>query len=101
MDFENDPLLDFPVQDSTYTFQPQMPVGVFYSQEVISMGLQEPLPPDLMIEDLYVSHRFISTETDEELDISYTSKNSTRYVQDPFVMLEKEMLIGVDDAIDT
>jgi hypothetical protein len=52
MDFEGDPLLDFPMPESTFAFQPQMPTGDFFSQEIISMGLQEPLPPDEMIADL-------------------------------------------------
>jgi hypothetical protein len=52
MDFESDPLLNFPISDSTFTFQPQIPTGDFFSQEIISMGLQEPLPPDEMIADL-------------------------------------------------
>jgi hypothetical protein len=52
MDFDEDALLDFPIPESAYTFQPQIPNGDFFSQEVISLGLQEPLPPDEMIDEL-------------------------------------------------
>jgi hypothetical protein len=31
---------------------PALPEGNFFSQELISLGLQEPLPPDQMINDL-------------------------------------------------
>jgi hypothetical protein len=55
MEFEDDALLDFPIPEPTFTFQPEMPNGDFFSQEVISLGLQEPLPPDEMVEELYVS----------------------------------------------
>lgn len=51
MDFEADPILDFSIPESTYTFQPQIP-GDFFSQEIISLGLAEPLPPEEMMADL-------------------------------------------------
>jgi hypothetical protein len=58
MDFEDDTLLDFTMPESTYTFQPQiqsfMPEPDVFSQELLSQGLQEPLPPDEMINELHV-----------------------------------------------
>lgn len=52
VDFENDALMDFPMPETAFTYQPEMPTGDFFSQEVISLGLEEPLPPEEMIRDL-------------------------------------------------
>jgi hypothetical protein len=37
---------------------PSLPIEDFFSQELISLGLQEPLPPQDLIDDLYVPDKF-------------------------------------------
>jgi hypothetical protein len=58
MDLETGGLLDesFNVPLSAFDFDstaPSLPEGNFFSQELISLGLQEPLPPNQMIDELY------------------------------------------------
>jgi hypothetical protein len=48
-----DPAFDIPLSAFDYqSVPPALPEGNFFSQELISLGLQEPLPPDQMINDL-------------------------------------------------
>jgi hypothetical protein len=59
IDMGTDGLLDesFNVPLSAFDFQPaapSVPEGDFFSQELISLGLQEPLPPNQMVDELYV-----------------------------------------------
>jgi hypothetical protein len=48
----------FNVPLTAFDYQPAPnapPGGEFFSQELISLGLSEPLPPQQMIDDLYAS----------------------------------------------
>lgn len=58
MDMGDAPLLEetFDIPLSGFDYQPAaapLPEGNFFSQALISLGLQEPLPPNQMINDLY------------------------------------------------
>jgi hypothetical protein len=58
MDMGGAGLLDesFDIPLSTFDFQsaaPSLPEGNYFSQELISLGLQEPLPPNQMQDELY------------------------------------------------
>lgn len=53
IDFNDVQLPDYPLPEPSYNFLDPIPGGDFFSQEVISLGLQEPLPPDDMIDNLY------------------------------------------------
>jgi hypothetical protein len=58
MDMGTGGILDesFDIPLSAFDFQPaapSMPEGDFFSQELISLGLQEPLPPNQMVDELY------------------------------------------------
>jgi hypothetical protein len=44
---------NFAMPQADFAFVGDMPDSGFFSQEVISLGLQEPLPPDDMVEELY------------------------------------------------
>jgi hypothetical protein len=60
MDMGNIGMLDeaFNMPISSFDYQPApsaLPEGNFFSQELISLGLLESLPPQQMIDDLYVS----------------------------------------------
>lgn len=50
---------DFNISLSAFDFPPaapSIPEGDFFSQEIISLGLSEPLPPQEMIDELYASN---------------------------------------------
>lgn len=60
MEMGNTGMLDesFNVPLSAFDYQPApnaLPEGDFFSQELISLGLSEPLPPQEMIDNLYAS----------------------------------------------
>lgn len=59
MNFTNEGLQDlgFDIMNGnlgTASSVPTVPIGDFFSQEIISLGLQEPLPPESLMDDLYV-----------------------------------------------
>jgi hypothetical protein len=54
VDFQDETFMDqsFGIPNSVYSLESGMPSSDFSTQEVISLGLQEPLPPDEMVNDL-------------------------------------------------
>ena len=56
MNFVDEGLQDlgFDIMNGNIGAGPSVPIGDFFSQEVISLGLQEPLPPESLMDDLYV-----------------------------------------------
>jgi hypothetical protein len=52
VDFVDDFLDPFAVPDTSYSIPQSIPAGDFFSQEVISLGLEEALPPDDMTSEL-------------------------------------------------
>lgn len=46
--------LGFDIMNGNLGSVSSVPVGDYFSQEVISLGLQEPLPPESLMDDLYV-----------------------------------------------
>lgn len=56
VDFTDEGLqnLEFDIMNGNLGAGSSVPIGDFFSQEVISLGLQEPLPPDSLMDDLYV-----------------------------------------------
>jgi len=54
MDFGSDAFMDLPHPAQDLTFQDdQVPTGNLFSQDMVALGLDEALPPDEMIEELY------------------------------------------------
>ncbi|KAI9641400.1 hypothetical protein NHQ30_010202 [Ciborinia camelliae] len=55
MNFTDEGLQDlgFDILDGNLGTGSSLPIGDFFSQEVISLGLQEPLPPESLMDDLY------------------------------------------------
>ncbi|QSZ29267.1 hypothetical protein DSL72_003779 [Monilinia vaccinii-corymbosi] len=45
--------LGFDAMNGNLEAGPSVPIGDFFSQEVVSLGLQEPLPPESLMDDLY------------------------------------------------
>jgi hypothetical protein len=81
IDMENGGMLDesFDMPPSAFDFQPappSVPEGNFFSQEIIGLGLQEPLPPDVMVEELYVINSETLCRVLMLVGIKYTSTES-------------------------
>ena len=60
MDFGNDAFMDLPNPVQDFAFQvDQIQSENIYSQEMVALGLEEALPPDEMIEELYESLNYL------------------------------------------
>ena len=71
----------FNVPISAFDYQPApsaLSGGDFFSQDLISLGLSEPLPPQQMIDDLYASLPEFNLSILTVLDINFTLTSSTR-----------------------
>lgn len=56
--FLNEPLIVGPSGTGFHGLTPALPMGDPFSQELISLGVQEPLPPEGVMDDLYVPYNF-------------------------------------------